>query len=153
MEHSHHSQSSKNESLEVRIIEFPRCKYTSNFHSGIERIILTALETRIELVHIATPYHPTGGFLQIDPETYIRAIGSPKRYKLLQTQNIPQKPDKYLFQCKGQVHHFALVFEPIPLKTKQMDLIERLDNGTYHNFLGITLKKSLPQSIHTQNPN
>lgn len=153
MDISPESESSTNEPLAARVIEYPRSKHTSNFHSGIERIVLSELETRIDIVHIATPYHPTGGYLQIDPETYIRAIGSPKRYKLLQTFNIPLKPDKYLFQCKGQIHHFTLIFEPLPLKTKQMDLVEQLDHGTYHNFLGISLRKSLPHSIHIQNPN
>lgn len=153
MNRSRKSTESTNEPINERVIEFPYSKYISNIHTGIEKIVMGANETRIDFLHIATPYHPTGGFLQINPDTYIRAMGSSKKYPLIRTHNIPISPVKFLFKRKGQLHRFTLIFEPLPISTQQMDVIELLENGNYHNFLGIRLKNNLPIEVTTYHPN
>ena len=138
---------------ESYVFESPISEYTPNEHMGIEKISLDDDFTRIDFVYIAPKKYINGGWIQIDSGCCIRPVGSEVRYKMVSAINIPLAPSKYYFKSKGQVHHFTLLFPPIPKSVKQIDIIERLAEGTYFNFFRIALQHNAPTLIRIINEN
>ena len=138
---------------EPHVFKNPISKYTPNEHLGIEKISLDDDFTRIDFVYIAPKQYINGGWIQIDPGCYIRPIGSEVRYKMVSAINIPLAPSKYYFKSKGQVHHFTLLFPALPKSVKQIDIIERLAEGTYFNFFSVALQHNAPTLIRILNEN
>ncbi|NBU81493.1 MAG: hypothetical protein EBS55_07585 [Flavobacteriaceae bacterium] len=138
---------------EPYVFKNPISKYTPNEHLGIEKISLDDDFTRIDFVYIAPKMYVNGGWIQMDSGCFIRPIGSDTRYKMIQAINIPVAPTKYYFKSKGQVHHFTLLFPPLPKSVKHIDIIERLAEGTYFNFFKVSLQHNEPTLIRIINEN
>jgi hypothetical protein len=62
-------------------------------------------------------------------------------------------PSKYYFKSKGQVHQFTLLFPALPKNLKQIDIIERLAEGTFFNFFRVALQHNEPTLIRIINEN
>ncbi len=138
---------------EPYVFKNPISKYTPSEHMGIEKISLDDDFTRIDFVYIAPKQYINGGWIQMDSGCFIRPIGSETRYRMVSAINIPLAPSKYYFKSKGQVHHFSLLFPPIPKSVKQIDIIERLAEGTYFNFFRVFLQHNEPTLIRIVNEN
>ena len=138
---------------ESYVFENPISQYTPNEHLGVEKISLDDDFTRIDFVYIAPKHYINGGWIQMDSGCFIRPIGSEVRYKMLSAINMPIAPAKYYFKSKGQVHHFTLLFSPLPKNIKQIDIIEKLNEGTYFNFFRVTLQHNAPTLIRIINEN
>lgn len=139
--------------IEPKVFKNPISQYTPNEHMGIEKISLDDEFTRIDFVYIAPKQYVNGGWIQMDSGCFIRPIGSEIRYKMVQAINIPIAPAKYHFKSKGQVHHFTLLFPPLPKNVKYIDIIERLAEGTYFNFFRVALQHNEPTLIRIINEN
>jgi hypothetical protein len=140
-------------SPESYVFKNPVAQHTPSEHMGIEKISLNDDFTRIDFVYIAPKKYINGGWIQIDPQCFIRPIGNQTRYKMVQAINIPIAPAKYHFQSKGQVHHFTLLFPPLPKSVKQIDVIEKLAEGTFFNFFSVALQHNAPTLIRIINEN
>jgi hypothetical protein len=138
---------------ESYVFQNPISEYTPNEHLGVEKISLDDEFTRIDFVYITPKKYINGGWIQIDPDCYIRPIGSDVRYKMIRTINIPIAPAKYYFKSVGQVHHFTLLFPALPKSVKQIDIIEKLAEGTYFNFFNVALQHQEPTLIRIINEN
>jgi hypothetical protein len=139
--------------IEPNVFKNPISEYTPNEHMGIEKISLEDEFTRIDFVYIAPKKYINGGWIQMDSGCFIRPIGSEIRYKMVQAINIPIAPAKYHFKSKGQVHHFSLLFPALPKNVKQIDVIEKLAEGTYFNFFRVSLQHNEPTLIRIINEN
>jgi hypothetical protein len=131
----------------------PISQYTPSENIGIEKISLDDDFTRIDFVYIAPKQYINGGWIQMDSGCFIRPIGSEVRYKMVSAINIPLTPSKYYFKSKGQVHHFALLFQALPKNVKQIDIIEKLAEGTFFNFFKVALQHNEPTLIRIVNEN
>jgi len=138
---------------ESYVFENPISHHTPNEHLGVEKITLDDDFTRIDFVYIAPTYYKNGGWIQIDSECYIRPIGYDVCYKMIRAINIPITPARYFFKSKGQVHQFTLLFPALPKSVKQIDIIERLAEGTYFNFFRVALQHNAPTVIRIINEN
>lgn len=103
----------------------------------VKSIELTDAYTRIDFWYKAPEYYVNGGWIQIDPLSYIRPSGSNMRYSLFKAINIPLAPEKFYFRRCGQLHSYSLYFPALPKDTKTIDIIEREAPGTYFNFYGV----------------
>jgi hypothetical protein len=139
--------------IESYVFENPIAQHTPNEHLGIEKICLDDDFTRIDFVYIAPKQYINGGWIQMDSGCFIRPKGSEVRYKMMQAINIPIAPSKYYFKSKGQVHHFTLLFPALPKSVKQIDIIERLAEGTFFNFFSVALQHQEPTVIRIINEN
>jgi hypothetical protein len=139
--------------IEPNVFKNPISQYTPNEHMGIEKISLDDEFTRIDFVYIAPKKYINGGWIQMDSGCFIRPIGSEIRYKMVQAINIPIAPAKYHFKSIGQVHHFSLIFPALPKNVKQIDVIEKLAEGTYFNFFRVSLQHNEPTLIRIINEN
>ena len=138
---------------ESYVFKNPISHYTPNEHIGIEKISLEDDFTQIDFVYISPKMYINGGWIQIDSGCFIRQIETNTHYKMIKAINIPIAPSKYYFKCKGQIHHFSLLFPPIPKTVKQIDIIEKLAEGTYFNFFRVALQHNEPTLIRVINEN
>jgi hypothetical protein len=138
---------------EPYVFKNPISKYTPNEHLGIEKISLDDDFTRIDFVYIAPKQYINGGWIQMNSGCFIRPVGSEVRYKMVSAINIPLAPSKYYFKSKGQVNNFSLLFPALPKSVKQIDIIERLAEGTYFNFFRVALQHNEPTLIRIINEN
>jgi hypothetical protein len=126
-----------------------------DFKNGlrVKSIEATAEYTRIDFIYKSSMIYDNGGWIQMDSGCFIRPIGSETRYRMVSAINIPLAPSKYYFKSKGQVHHFSLLFPPLPKSVKQIDIIERFSEGTYFNFFRVSLQHNEPTLIRIVNEN
>ena len=97
--------------------------------------------TRIEFIYRSSMLYINGGWIQMDPNAFIRSVGSSVKYRLIKTEGIPLAPSKHDFRSKGEYHTYTLIFPALPGNTKQIDIIEREENGTYFNFYNVDYSK------------
>lgn len=103
----------------------------------VKSIELTDDYTRIDFIYRSSDYYINGGWIQIEPLTYISPVGSGKKFHLLKAINIPLAPRKHYFKKSGELHTYSLIFPALPKSTRQIDIIEKLAPGTYFNFFNV----------------
>lgn len=138
---------------ESLVFENPIADYTPDSKLGIEKISLGDDYTQIDFVYISSKKYINGGWIQIESSSFIRPIGTNTRLRMLKAINIPIAPAKYYFKSSGQVHHFTLLFPAIPKNVKQIDIIEKLAEGTFFNFFRVLLQHNEPTLIRIVNEN
>jgi hypothetical protein len=81
----------------------------------------------------------TPGFrwISTSEDFYIKDNSNFKKYKLLNSINLPFSPQMHVNEKVGQVHNFTLEFEKIPDGTVEIDIIENVENG--FNFYGVKI--------------
>ena len=97
-----------------------------------DRIRLSPEGTIIECTYKNNGY----GWIQISPETYIRA--GEEKFSLEEAQGIAITPQQTEFDYADETARFLLFFPPIPQDTKEIDLIEEGDSDW--KFWGIQLQ-------------
>ena len=99
--------------------------------------------TRIEFIYRSSMIYMNGGWIQMDPNAFIRPVGSSVKYRLIKAEGIPIAPMKHYFRSKGEYHTYTLIFPALPGNTKQIDIIEKEGDGTgsYFNFYNVDYSK------------
>ncbi len=116
-----------------------------NENLGIERITLKKKYTRIDFVYIASHYYKNGGWISISEQFMIKeSFNVKKKYKMFKAIGIPISPNKFFLKRKGQVHHFSILFEPIPTIIENIDIIENIRFINGFNFFDVELKHQEP---------
>ena len=127
------------------------------------RITVTPLETKVDFGYQATSYYINGGWIKINPKTFIRVRGTNKKLILTNATNIPYGPEKLHFNSSIEWRYFSLHFPPLieetiaytPMMSEKqasnkfiIDLIEN-ENGTENdfNFYGINLDDENKKSM------
>ena len=72
---------------------------------------------------------------------YIKDNATNKKYKLLNSINLPICDKVHLFDNIGQVHNFSLEFEKLPDTTRSIDIIETAERG--FNVYGVEINKEV----------
>lgn len=103
----------------------------------VKSIDATSEYTRIDFIYKSSMIYDNGGWIQIDPNSYIQPVGSTTQYKLVKAIGIPLMPLKYYFKRQGEYYTYTLIFPPLPKDTKSIDIIEKLAPGTYFNFFNV----------------
>jgi hypothetical protein len=107
---------------------------------SIMRVLLSEEHIRVDFGYAAPWIYTRGGWIRISPHTYLRVQGKEKRYKLIEAKNIAIAPSQHHFESTQDWCVFSLIFEPIPIKDCQVDIIEE-ENPTPNdfNYYGIRL--------------
>lgn len=106
----------------------------------IMRIEMEEDYTRIDFVYNNGKY----GWVQIQPESFIRPCGTETAYGLVKAQGIPLAPQKKYFSNPNQTLYYTLYFPALPKGVKEIDIIEkesRVPGHNYFNFYGVSLEK------------
>jgi hypothetical protein len=103
----------------------------------VKSIEITENYTRIDFIFRSSKVYINGGWIQIDRNSYIAPVGSDVKYKLIKAEGIPIAPTKHYFKRQGETHCYSLLFPALPKDTKRIDIIEKLERGTYFNFFNV----------------
>jgi hypothetical protein len=103
----------------------------------VKSIEATAEYTRIDFIYKSSMIYDNGGWIQMDPNSYIQPIGSCTKYKLVKSIGVPQTPLKHYFKRQGEYYPYTLIFPALPKDTKAIDIIEKLAPGSYFNFYNV----------------
>lgn len=108
--------------------------------------------TRIEFIYRSSTFYLNGGWIQMEPDAFIRPLGSTMKYGLIKTEGIPLAPEKYYFKSQGEYHTYTLIFPALPKNTKKIDVIEREAPGSYFNFYNVdySLWMKIPHPMDVQ---
>lgn len=87
------------------------------------KIISIELSDKYTILNLQTTnQYDFGGWCNIDENTYI--TDGKNQYKMITTYNIEIAPQKTLFEQKGEILEFSLIFPQLPPNTSKIDLIE-----------------------------
>jgi hypothetical protein len=103
------------------------------------RFILSNEFTRVDFGYAAPWMYIKGGWIHIAPHAYLAIDGSPKKYALMHTENIPIAPQKHEFETTEDWKVFSLFFEPLPIQDCVVNLIEE-ENPSENDFNYYALK-------------
>jgi hypothetical protein len=103
----------------------------------VKSIEVTAEYTRIDFIYKSSMVYDNGGWIQMEPDSYIQPTGSTTQYKLVKAIGIPLMPLKHYFKRQGEFYPYTLIFPPLPKDTTAIDIIEKLAPGTYFNFFNV----------------
>lgn len=104
-----------------------------NNNATILRITINREHTKIDFGYQATSYYTKGGWIKMNPNSFVEVKETKKRYQLTKTDNIPIAPARLDFETTRDWRYFSLYFEPIPLVKCIIDVIEEED-GTPNDF-------------------
>ena len=105
----------------------------------IKCIEATDDHTRIDFIYKSSMIYDNGGWIQMDPDSYIQPIGSSTKYKLVKSIGVPLTPLKHYFKRQGEYYPYTLIFPALPKDTKAIDIIEKLAPGSYFNFYNVSV--------------
>ena len=83
------------------------------------------------------------GWICAQEDFYIQDKETQKKYKLLNSLNLPICDKAHQFDNLGQVHNYTLEFEKLPEEIKTFDIIENTENG--FKFYGVQIDTSKKQ--------
>lgn len=129
--------------IKAKIIYNPNIEYQDGNTSEVLRIAQEENLTRIDFVVRACPIRINGGWVRIEPGTFIRPINTGKQLTLVQAVNIPIAPSKHWFKNIRECLYYTLYFPALPTDTEVIDIIEReaARPHNYFNFYGVSLEK------------
>ncbi len=114
----------------------------SNENVQLLRIIVTKVETKIDFGYQATDFYDDGGWIKINPLTFIRPSGTNKKFILTNAYNIPYGPEVLQMNSTIGWRYFSLTFHPIAEGIDLIDLIEEeFGDKNDFNFFRIKLNE------------
>ena len=111
----------------------PKVRKNDASNPDLLRIHLTTEYTKIDFGYIAKDIYSNGGWIRIDPATYIEIKGTRQRFTLTSAENIPLAPLHHYFETKKDWRFFSLYFPPLPQNDCIISIIEA-ENGTQNDF-------------------
>jgi len=119
----------------------PKYRDNKNKRITILRVVIDEEFTRVDFLYWSLKNNNMGKWIQIEKDTYIRALNCDKKLKLMKAENIGVSPNKSFFKTKLNLLNFTLYFPPLPKDLVAFDLIEKdTTNENYFNFHKINLK-------------
>ncbi len=110
----------------------------------VMRVELEEDYTRIDFVF----NNGNSGWVQIDPNSFIRPVGSEIHLRLVKAAGIPLAPQKYFFTKVNQTIYYTLYFPAVPKTVKEIDIIEKeTPGGNWFNFYGVSMEKVRTEKI------
>jgi hypothetical protein len=123
------------------IVFNPKYRNNKNKRITILRVVIDNEYTRVDFLYWSLKNNNMGKWIQIEKDTYIRALNSDQKLKLIKAENIGVSPNKRFFKTKLNLLNFTLYFPPLPKDVVAFDLIEKdTTNENYFNFHKINLK-------------
>ncbi len=123
------------------IVFNPKFRNNKNKRITILRVVIDNEYTRVDFLYWSLKNNNMGKWIQIEKDTYIRALNSDQKLKLIKAENIGVSPNKRFFKTKLNLLNFTLYFPPLPKDMVAFDLIEKdTTNENYFNFHKINLK-------------
>lgn len=100
------------------------------------RITISEEETKIDFGYQATSHYIKGGWIKINPYTFIQPTGSNKKLFLTNATNIPYGPEKLHFNSSIEWRYFSLYFPSLldAPKSKKSSLQDITPSKSINSF-------------------
>ncbi len=148
----------------TKIIEIPKIKElekvvynpyvkkspANETHVEIMRVVVEENYTRIDFVYNNGRF----AWVQIDPNSFIRPVGSETCYPLIKAHGIPLCPQKHFFKNASEILYYTLYFAALPKSVRSIDIIEKEPNiapHNYFNFYGVSMERVRTEKIEVGN--
>ncbi len=127
----------------VKIIYNPISWESKEDSVEILRIVQEEDLTRIDFAHRASRIYDNGGWVRIEPGTFIRPVSTNIEMTMIQAVNIPVAPSRHWYKNAKQCLYYTLYFPALPNDIEAIDIIEReaARPNNYFNFYGVSLEK------------
>lgn len=89
------------------------------------RVTVTTEHTKLDFGYQAPDYYTRGGWVTMNPASYIQIKDSKIKYTLLHASNIPYGPEQLHFNSTNDCLYFSLIFQAIPPDSAVISLIEK----------------------------
>ena len=132
--------------VEKIIIHNPEYE-TKSKKLNILRIQILPEYTKVDYGYLAVNHYIRGGWVQIYENSFIRDLKTKKCYSFIKAENIPIAPTKHFFTSNYDYLYYSLYFEPIPVDTEFIDIIESEEGGTYFNFYKVNIGDGMKDLI------
>jgi hypothetical protein len=131
----------------------PAAEIEDEFSGEILRIEQQEDLTRIDFVHHASRTYINGGWVRIEPGTFIRPVGTADQLTLIKAVNIPVAPKRHNYQNSKQSLYYTLYFPGLPPDVTAIDIIEReaARPNNFFNFYGVSLERIAREVIIAPN--
>ena len=131
----------------------PAIESQDNSKIDVLRIVQEEELTRIDFVYRASPIYINGGWVRIEPGTFIRPVNTGIHLTMVQAVNIPVAPVKHWFKNKNECLYYTLYFPALADDVIAIDIIEReaARPNNYFNFYGVSLERIAREVILTKN--
>ena len=119
-----------------------------NYHhiETIEDVEDEPQEDELTVIHFET--YPNQSYsaewwVTVQPEIFIRPVGTSDKLGLVLALNIPVAPAKYFFKSKSERLKFTLFFPALPKNTTHIDIIESRSKDVKNpfNFFNVSMDK------------
>jgi len=116
------------------------------------RLELDEKFTRIDFAYLSGTKYINGGWVQIHDSCFIKPVNSDLKLSLIKAVNIPLAPKKHFFKTTKDCLYYTLYFPPLPINTKEIDIIEMETNDSnYFNFYGVSVERIKKEVINVLN--
>jgi len=119
-----------------------------NYHheKEVEDVENELQEDELTVIHFETypnQKYNAGWWVTVQPEIFIRPVGSSDKLGLILAINIPVSPAKYFFKSKSERLKFTLFFPALPKETTHIDIIESRSKDVENpfNFFNVSMDK------------
>ena len=135
----------------------PVYNHTVEFKNGSTIDVLRITQedelTRIDFVHRACSFRINGGWVRIEPETFIRPINTNMKLTMVQAVNIPIAPAMHWYKNKHQCLYYTLYFPALSEDVVAIDIIEKeaARPHNFFNFYGVSLERIAREVIIVNN--
>lgn len=137
---------------EKEIIYKPLVKFYNSEKLFIRSLIRDNELLRIDFVHFADPKYINGGWVRIEPGTFVRPVGTSLRLEMVKAEGVPIAPNKHYYKSKQDKLFYSLYFPSIGDEIELIDIIEKEGgDDTYFNFYGVAVSKILSSPIIVSN--
>lgn len=107
------------------------------------RVEIHSQYTKIDFGYTSTRFYESGGGVQLNKKICISVNESQKEYPLLKSNKIPFISNQLSFKTSNDWLFFSLYFEPLPINTKSIDVIENAADKNSFNFYKIPLEAGI----------
>jgi hypothetical protein len=136
---------------EKQIITYPIIKIHNSPSVKIRKIERTDDYLRIDFINHAGKEYVNGGWVRIEPNTFIRPQGTSFRLPLIKAKGAPLAPDKHYYKSQNDRLFYSLYFPAISKTVEFIDIIEKEGgDDSYFNFYGVSVQRILKSPIVIQ---
>jgi len=126
-----------------KLIYSPKIKYKNSDSASVLSIFQDEDNnlTRIDFIVYPSKKYHSGWWCRIEPNTFIRPVGTSTRLTMVKAINIPVSPKMHFYRSINDCLCYTLLFPALPPNTNAIDIIERdVYGGEWFNFYNVSLE-------------
>jgi tetratricopeptide (TPR) repeat protein len=122
---------------QAQIIDLPVVNAKSHKTLVIDKIEKNPAQT-VFYLSVTNEIESGDAWFCADKQIYLKESKGDRMYFMEQSQGIPNCPESHKFTKVGEILEFKLIFPPLPIDLKEIDMIENCSDNCFY-FYGIVM--------------